>query len=204
LPPPQHRVNLAKKYLRYVFLKFKIAEFGQRLRLIEGFMKTKSYMILICMLLLLVFEAGCKPSPSRSPRTVYGAPADRAALVYKEPEQKTANYVSTSNNEIDRLQIAVTRERRPAKNIIDAFRSGYVLTGYFEISTKKSGGEIRVRRIPITGEVATNGVPSTITIPSSIIGVPDRTLGCFFDRSLNLRLVGDNRRSFPRIMYRVK
>ena len=167
-------------------------------------METKPCTMLVCILLLMVFETGCKSPSVHSSRPVYGAPADRAALAYGTPEQKTATYVSVSNAEADRLHITVTRDRRPATNIIDVFRTGYVLTGYLEISTKRSDGRPQVRRIPITGGVSTDGVPSTITIPSSVIGVPDLTLGCFFDRSLNLQLVGDNRRPFPHIMYLVK
>jgi hypothetical protein len=120
-------------------------------------------------------------------------------------QQKTANYVSVSGNETDRLQITVTRTNKSPKNIADALNStGYVLTGYLEISIKQTDGQAKTRRISITGDVSTDGVPSTITIPSSVVGVPDLTLGCFFDKSLNLELVGDNRRPHPRIMYLVK
>lgn len=106
-------------------------------------------------------------------------------------QQKTATYVATAGNETDRLQITVTR-------------NSLVLAGYFEVSVKQSDGTVKVRRTAITGDVSTDGVPSTITIPSSIVGVPDLTLGCFFDGSLNLQLVGDNRRPYPRLMLRVK
>jgi hypothetical protein len=36
------------------------------------------------------------------------------------------------------------------------------------------------------------------------MGVPDMTLGCYFDKSLNLELTGDNTRHYPHIMYLVK
>lgn len=69
---------------------------------------------------------------------------------------------------------------------------------------KQPDGTTKVRRIPITGRVDIDGVPSTITIPSSVMGVPDMTLGCYFNKSLNLELRGDNTRHYPHIMYLVK
>jgi len=111
-------------------------------------------------------------------------------------QQKTANYIATSGNITNELQITVVRDRNSY--------TGYDLKGYFLVSVKQPDGTVKSRRIEITGEVDTDGVPSTITIPSSVVGVPDLTLGCFFDKSLNLELVGDNRRSFPHIMYLVK
>jgi hypothetical protein len=111
-------------------------------------------------------------------------------------QQKTANYIATSGNRTNRLQITVVRNVNSS--------TGYDLKGYFDVSVKQSDGTTTSRHIAITGEVSTEGVPSAIAIPSSEVGVPDLTLGCFFDRSLNLQLVGDNRRSFPRIMYLVR
>ena len=164
-------------------------------------METKPCTMLICILFLMVFETGCKSPSVHSTRPVYGAPADRAALAYGVPEQRTATYMAVSNNVTYRLHIIVTQDTRPATNIIDALsRTGYVLTGYYEISTKQSDGKLKVLGVPITGEVNTAGVPSNITIPSSHIGVPDMRYDCFFDKSLNLRLGTDD----SPIMYLVK
>ena len=106
-------------------------------------------------------------------------------------QQKTATYIAVSGNETDRLQLTVTR-------------GSLELTGYLEVSVKQPDGKAKVGRTPITGSVSTDGVPASITIPSPTVGVPDLTLGCFFDSSLNLQLVGDNRRRFPRLMRLVK
>lgn len=108
-------------------------------------------------------------------------------------QEKTANYIAFGD-ETDRLQITVFRQPD----------SEYGLRGYFDVSIKQPSGPPKTRRIPITGTASTDGVPASITIPSSTMGVADLTLGCFFDRSLNLQLVGDNRRAFPRLMYLVK
>jgi prenyltransferase beta subunit len=106
-------------------------------------------------------------------------------------QQITATYSAVTGPETDRLTITVTR-------------GSMTLTGIWVVSLKQTDGTTRSRQIPITGRVDTDGVPSTITIPSYVMGVPDQTLGCFFDKSLNLELVGDNRRPYPHIMYLVK
>jgi hypothetical protein len=36
------------------------------------------------------------------------------------------------------------------------------------------------------------------------MGVPDQTLGCYFNKSLDLELTGDNTRPYPHILYLVK
>jgi hypothetical protein len=113
-----------------------------------------------------------------------------------DAQQKTANYIATSGTTTNRLQITVVTDRNSS--------TGYDLRGYFETSMKQPDGTVKSRRIEVTGEVSTDGVPAAITIPSSAVGVPDLTLACFFDKSLNLQLVGDNRRSFPRMMYLVR
>jgi uncharacterized membrane protein AbrB (regulator of aidB expression) len=113
------------------------------------------------------------------------------ACVAPHAQQKTANYIAVTPNETDRLQITVTR-------------NSLVWSGYIEASAKQPDGTVKVRRIAVTGDVSTDGVPASITIPSSVVGVPDLTLGCLFDRSLNLHLFGDNTRRFPRLMYLVK
>ena len=100
--------------------------------------------------------------------------------------QKTANYIVVVPNETDRLQMTVTQ-------------NSLALTGYLEVSIKQPDGTHKVRRTEIGGDVSTDGVPATITIPSrTCLAVSDLTLACFFDQSLNLRLVGDNNRRFPR------
>lgn len=86
-------------------------------------------------------------------------------------QEKTANYIATIGDETDRLQITVFRQPD----------SEYGLRGYLDISKKQPSGPPKTRRIPITGTASTDGVPATITIPSSTMGVPDLTLGCFFD-----------------------
>jgi hypothetical protein len=137
-------------------------------------MQAKHTLRAIGMLLLAVTTAGCN---SRTTNTL-------------RPGQRSADYITTSGNETDRLHMVVTR-------------GSSVLSGYVEIELKDTGGKTTTRRIPITGEVSTDGVPATITIPSAQIGIADLTLGCFFDKSLNLQLVGDNRRRYPHLMYRV-
>lgn len=108
-------------------------------------------------------------------------------------QEKTANYIAANGNVTNRLQITVIR---------DSYGS-YGLKGYFEVAIKQPDGTTKTRRIPVTGTVSTDGVPASITIPSSTIGVPDLTLGCFFDGKLNLQLVGDERRAYPRLMHLV-
>jgi hypothetical protein len=78
--------------------------------------------------------------------------------------QKTANYIAVFPNETDRLQMTVTQ-------------NSLVLTGYLEVSTKRPDGTVKVQRTEIGGDVSTDGVPATITIPSSVLGVSDLTLG---------------------------
>jgi hypothetical protein len=73
-----------------------------------------------------------------------------------------------------------------------------------QVSVTQPDGTTKVRRIPITGRVDIDGVPSTITIPSAVMGVPDQTLGCYFNKSLDLELTGDNTRPYPHILYLVK
>jgi len=114
-----------------------------------------------------------------------------AACTTQRADQKSANYIAVSGNETDRLRITVTR-------------NSLVLTGYFEVSVKQPDGTVNTRRVPITGDVGTDGVPATIVIPSSAVGVPDLTFGCFFDQSLNLQLTGDPRIRYPHLMYLVR
>ena len=60
------------------------------------------------------------------------------------------------------------------------------------------------KRIPVSGEVNTEGVPVTITIPSSQVGAADVEFGMFYDSDLNLQLVGNNNIPHPRLMKRVR
>jgi hypothetical protein len=69
--------------------------------------------------------------------------------------RKTATYTAVTGNETDMLKITVTR-------------GSMVLTGVLQVSLKQQDGTIKVRRIPITGRVDIDGVPSTITIPSAL------------------------------------
>jgi hypothetical protein len=117
--------------------------------------------------------------------------AQGVSCVGAQMAQKSATYIAVSEGVTSRLRITVTRGSRD-------------LVGELNISRKQSDGTVKVQRIPITGTVATDGVPASITIPSEVMGVPDLTLGCFFDQSLNLELSGDNRRPYPHIMYLVK
>ncbi len=165
---------------------------------------------IVASFILAFSEIGCSPSKSVSrSSSVDHASESRAkltdALVYGASGQKTSKYIAISKNETDLLQLTVTRDTRPINSIIDALSSsGYTLSGELAISLKQPNGSVTVRRIPITGIVATDGVPSTITIPSSVIGVPDLELGCFFDKSLNLELFGDNDRPYPHLMHLVQ
>jgi hypothetical protein len=130
-------------------------------------------------------------APSSMLLTVMFLALLRGACAVPHAQQSTASYIAVTPNETDRLQITVTR-------------NSLVLTGYIEASVKQPNGTIKVRRVAITGDVSTDGVPASITIPSSVVGVPDLTLGCFFDAALNLELVGDNTRRFPRFMRLVR
>ena len=106
-------------------------------------------------------------------------------------QTKSADYIAVFPTETDKLHLIVTR-------------GSLELSGYFDISAKGKYGAVKTKRIPITGTVSTDGVPAGLTIPSSVVGVPDLSLGIFFDRDLNLQLVGDNNRPFPHRMRRVK
>ena len=114
-----------------------------------------------------------------------------AACTTQRADQKTATYIAVMGNETDRLRLTVTR-------------NSLVLTGYFEVSTRRPDGTVDTRRVAITGDVDTDGVPSTVVVPSSVVGVPDQTIGCFFDGSLNLHLNGDPRIRYPHLMYLVR
>jgi hypothetical protein len=105
--------------------------------------------------------------------------------------QKIADYIAVFPNETDRLRLIVSK-------------NSLTLSGYLEASIKRPNGTVKVLHTEITGDVSTSGVPATITIPSSVLGVPDLTLGCLFDRSLNLEVFGDNRVRFPRRWRRVR
>ena len=118
------------------------------------------------------------------------------ALFAAPAEHKSATYIAVLNGETDTLHLTVVPDAMSG--------GGYRLFGFFEVIIKQSGGELTSKRILIRGDVSTDGVPSSITFPSSVIGVPDLTLGCFFDESLNLHLVGDNTRSFPHFVCLVK
>lgn len=137
-------------------------------------MRAKPTILSVGTLFFAVIVAGCT---SHATATLAG--------------QSSANYTATFGNETDRLHIVVTR-------------GSLALSGYLEIATKNSDGKVTVRRVPITGDVSTDGVPSSIIIPSSVMGESGLTLGCFFDSSHNLELVGDNRVRYPHLMYLVK
>lgn len=106
--------------------------------------------------------------------------------VLAQAEQRTANFIFTSPAETDRLQVSYPRGSR-------------VWNGFLEISARGN-----TKRIPVSGEVNTEGVPVTITIPSSQVGAADVEFGMFYDSDLNLQLVGNNNIPHPRLMKRVK
>ena len=114
-----------------------------------------------------------------------------AACTTQRADEKSATYIAVMGNETDRLRLTVTR-------------NSLVLTCYFEVSIRQPDGTVNARRVAITGDVATDGVPATVVIPSSVVGVPDQTFACFFDDSLNLHLSGDPRIRYPHLMYLVR
>src|SRR5579863_461459 len=98
-------------------------------------MRTKVGVRLISLLLLIAVCAGCHSTGSES-----------------ASGQRTADYVAVIGNETDRLELVVTRGSNQ-------------LSGYLDVSIKKPDGSISNRRVLITGEVSTDGVPSALTIP---------------------------------------
>ena len=88
-------------------------------------------------------------------------------------EQRTANFIFTSPTETDRLQVSYPRGSR-------------VWSGFLDVAAKQKDGEVKAKRIPVSGEVNTEGVPVTITIPSSQVGAADVEFGMFYDNNLNL------------------
>ncbi len=108
-----------------------------------------------------------------------------------QAEQRTANFIFTSPTETDRLQVSYPRGSR-------------VWGGFLDISAKQKDGEVKTKHIPVNGEVNTEGVPVTITIPSLQVGAADTEFGMFYDSDLNLQLVGNNNIPHPRLMKRVK
>ncbi len=102
-----------------------------------------------------------------------------------QAEQRTANFIFASPTETDRLQVSYPRSSR-------------VWSGFLDISAKGKDGETKSKRIPVSGEVNTKGVPVTITIPASQLGAADVQFGMFYDSDLNLQLVGNNNIPHPR------
>jgi hypothetical protein len=115
-----------------------------------------------------------------------GSACDSPVATPGHAEQRTANFAFTSPTETDRLQVSYPRGSR-------------VWSGFLEVSAKGS-----TKRIPVSGEVNTEGVPVTITIPSSQVGAADVEFGMFYDSDLNLQLVGNNNIPHPRLMKRVR
>ena len=66
----------------------------------------------------------------------------------------------------------------------------YALSGSALVFTKLADGKITTREVQIIDyTIASDGVPATITFPSSKLGEPDKTFGLFFSGE-TLELVG--------------
>lgn len=66
----------------------------------------------------------------------------------------------------------------------------YTLSGSALIITKDAAGKLSSREVPIIDyTISTDGVPATITFPSSTLGQPDKTFALFFSGN-KLEMVG--------------